>query len=358
MFKARRYALRKQPDAAIFLEYSDIEGKTRVRTVHLKQLSSSDDAEKLTEKVMRAFPRRLDPSTVKKEQVLQLVIRLLGHPESPLLMPSTTPKLPPSNLKPKEESEEEFEEEFVEEEVDEEEEEEEAPWSKKPSAPSPIQVQEPLGDDLEDMLADLDRELGSGGGSKPAPAPLPSLPAPTMPPSALPRFTPPVRKEEVEEDGDFLVLDVDVDGDRDLNKVTDMELKMAKQKMDEEFNKKRLLPGDPGFEYDKQIEFGPPTAKNEWDDDDDDDEIIAPPPKPVQPSSLSAPAPAPTPVQAKDEDEESNYSYGNDIDRVMEEDDEPFEEEEIEDDLQGAEIGFDGDDDDDVFGDDAELELP
>ena len=42
----------------------------------------------------------------------------------------------------------------------------------------------------------------------------------------------------------------------------------------------------------------------------------------------------------------------------MEEDDEPFEEEEIEDDLQGAEIGFDGDDDDDVFGDDAELELP
>jgi centrosomal protein CEP19 len=48
-------------------------------------------------------------------------------------------------------------------------------------------------------------------------------------------------------------LEVDVEGDVDLNKVTDMELKLAKQKMDEKFLQNRVLPGDPGFEYDRQV---------------------------------------------------------------------------------------------------------
>lgn len=363
-FKARRFALRKEPPA-VFLEYQDAVGKTRVRTVHLNKLSPADDAHKLTQKVIRAFPRKLDPSSLKQEQIFQLVERLLQHANSPLLIPSTTPKLPPSHLKPEEEDEEEFEADFIEEEVEEEPEEEEqeedAPWAQKPA---PMQVQEPLADDLDDMLADLDRELGSGGGSSTKQAPLPPIPAPApvAPPSSIPRFNPPPKKEE-EEDSDFLVLDVDLGGDVDLNKVTDIELKMAKQKMDEEFSKNRLKPGDPGFEYDKQIEFGPPTAKNEWDDDDDDDEAI-PPPKLPQPMAATAPPPPASQSQPQPqptEDDDDRYSYGNDIDRVMEDDDEEEvmeEDEEIDDELEGAGIGFDGDDDDDVFGDDAELELP
>ena len=362
-FKARRFALRKEPPA-IYLEYLDAQGKTRVRTVHVNHLSPREDALRLADKVIRAFPRKLDPSTVKKEQIVQLVERLLHHANSPHLIPSTTPKLPPPHLKPKEEEDEEvFEEDFIEEEV--EEEEEEAPWSSKKPTASPMQVQEPLADDLDDMLADLDRELGSGGGATSKPAPLPPIPAPVAPLTSIPRFTPPAKKEE-EEDSDFLVLDVDIGEDVDLNRATDVELKMAKQKMDENFSKNRLKPGDPGFEYDKQVEFGPPTAKNEWDDDDDDDDEVAPTPKLLSPPIMAAspppPAPAAAPVPAAhDEEEDDRYSYGNDIDRVMEDDEEEdqvMEEEEIDDEFEGAAIGFDDGDDDDVFGEDDDLELP
>lgn len=46
---------------------------------------------------------------------------------------------------------------------------------------------------------------------------------------------------------------MDIDGDVDLNTVTDLELRMAKQRMDEQFLQNRVLPGDPEFEYDKQV---------------------------------------------------------------------------------------------------------
>lgn len=35
--------------------------------------------------------------------------------------------------------------------------------------------------------------------------------------------------------------------------MTEVELKMAKAAMDEHFCKNRLKPGDPGYEYDKQV---------------------------------------------------------------------------------------------------------
>ncbi len=50
---------------------------------------------------------------------------------------------------------------------------------------------------------------------------------------------------------DQLVLDVDLP--EDLNTVTEVELQLAKAKMEEGFSKNRLRPGDPGYEYDKQV---------------------------------------------------------------------------------------------------------
>lgn len=51
-----------------------------------------------------------------------------------------------------------------------------------------------------------------------------------------------------------------------------MELKAAKAAMEEDFKRHQLRPGDPGYEYDRQLEFAPPTEKNEWDDSSDEEE--------------------------------------------------------------------------------------
>jgi hypothetical protein len=52
--------------------------------------------------------------------------------------------------------------------------------------------------------------------------------------------------------------------------VTEVELKMAKMNMEGDFRRNQLRPGDPGYEYDKQIEFAPAVEKNEWDDSSDE----------------------------------------------------------------------------------------
>ena len=52
---------------------------------------------------------------------------------------------------------------------------------------------------------------------------------------------------------DVLVLGIQVTGDLDLNKVTEVELHLAKAMMEEQFVQHQLKPGDPGFEYDKQV---------------------------------------------------------------------------------------------------------
>jgi hypothetical protein len=62
-----------------------------------------------------------------------------------------------------------------------------------------------------------------------------------------------------------------------LNKLSDYELKMHKMKMDEDFSKKQLKPGDPGFEYDKRVKFDyadDELEDNSWDEADNDDEEI------------------------------------------------------------------------------------
>ncbi|KAI8586731.1 hypothetical protein BDZ88DRAFT_427926 [Geranomyces variabilis] len=71
-----------------------------------------------------------------------------------------------------------------------------------------------------------------------------------------------------------------VDGTKDLNKVSEDELKRAKQAMNADFEKNHLKPGDKGFAYDVQKSFGPPTDPNDWDEDSD-----ISPPRPANPTT-------------------------------------------------------------------------
>ena len=55
--------------------------------------------------------------------------------------------------------------------------------------------------------------------------------------------------------------------DRDLNKLSVHELNEVKREMDVDFNKKRILPGDPGFEYDVRKDFDDISKHTDsWDE--------------------------------------------------------------------------------------------
>jgi hypothetical protein len=60
-----------------------------------------------------------------------------------------------------------------------------------------------------------------------------------------------------------------------LNKLGSAELGMHKQAMEVDYTKNAVRPGDPGFEYDKRIDFSKKTAAaneaDSWDEDDDKD---------------------------------------------------------------------------------------
>ncbi|KXZ49924.1 hypothetical protein GPECTOR_19g375 [Gonium pectorale] len=68
-----------------------------------------------------------------------------------------------------------------------------------------------------------------------------------------------------------LSIGLEVTDDLDLNKVTEVELRMAKAAMENDFRKNQLKPGDPGYVYDKQEDFGPPTEDNDWDESDEEE---------------------------------------------------------------------------------------
>ena len=51
----------------------------------------------------------------------------------------------------------------------------------------------------------------------------------------------------------------------DLNKVTEEENQKAKELMDLGFQEKALRPGDDGYVYDKQVDFGEACEENDWD---------------------------------------------------------------------------------------------
>ena len=65
---------------------------------------------------------------------------------------------------------------------------------------------------------------------------------------------------------------LDINPDEDLNKLDDEELARVKKEMDLEFEKNRIKPDDPDFEYDKPRDFGPADEDCEWDEDEEDDE--------------------------------------------------------------------------------------
>jgi hypothetical protein len=58
----------------------------------------------------------------------------------------------------------------------------------------------------------------------------------------------------------------------DLNKCGDYELKRHKLNMDKQYSKNILRKGDPGFEYDKKVDFkynADAASDNSWDEDED-----------------------------------------------------------------------------------------
>lgn len=58
----------------------------------------------------------------------------------------------------------------------------------------------------------------------------------------------------------------------DLNKCSDYELKKHKKKMDENFSKNQLKPGDKGFQYDKRVTFDKDDLEeNSWDEDEEEE---------------------------------------------------------------------------------------
>ena len=52
----------------------------------------------------------------------------------------------------------------------------------------------------------------------------------------------------------------------DLNKYSTEELDKVKDKMNAKFLENAKRPGDEGYQYDVQVDFGPPTEDNDWDD--------------------------------------------------------------------------------------------
>ncbi|KAJ1634499.1 CEP19-like protein-domain-containing protein [Pavlovales sp. CCMP2436] len=63
---------------------------------------------------------------------------------------------------------------------------------------------------------------------------------------------------------------VGVSGDANLNQLDDAALTAVKATMDVGFNASRLKVGDPGYEYDKRVEFAKPAGRSDWDDDLED----------------------------------------------------------------------------------------
>ncbi|KAF6258941.1 hypothetical protein COO60DRAFT_1516206, partial [Scenedesmus sp. NREL 46B-D3] len=78
-YKASRLAVKYSPPT-LYLEYTDIQQQhTRVRAVKLSYITHATDLDYLTCKVIKGFPRGLDPSTVNTRQVRQLLQQLVDR---------------------------------------------------------------------------------------------------------------------------------------------------------------------------------------------------------------------------------------------------------------------------------------
>ncbi|KAG2494559.1 hypothetical protein HYH03_007326 [Edaphochlamys debaryana] len=355
-YRAKRYAVKFQPPV-IFLEYEDSSKKRRVRAVKLNGVQPSVDVDRLTKKVIRSFPRKLEAPSVKYDQVRKLVVKLLeylaanapptanggtgtapsasgttangsartstsgrapdaahrtssngnvaaitavsinggtsGSMSSPLptMSPKVDPRSPGGRLAANVHH---------------------GPRASVESTMSRFSTSTAGSSDDEDDLGgaldELDREMAGAsasasgvslstrppGGSLPESdssrdssfsfrdrptvgtaglgltGAKPGGPAPSGG-SVLDAGTPAGNKSRFAAEAEKLVIGFEVTDEVDLNKVTDLELKMAKQAMEQDFMKNQLKPGDPGYVYDKQVEFTPAAAPNDWDDSDDEE---------------------------------------------------------------------------------------
>lgn len=60
--------------------------------------------------------------------------------------------------------------------------------------------------------------------------------------------------------------------DMDMNKLPDSELAHEKSKMSRDFADKQIKPGDAGYEYEKEVDFGEGNlGAVEWDEDEDEE---------------------------------------------------------------------------------------
>ncbi|KAF2364879.1 Centrosomal protein of 19kDa [Trinorchestia longiramus] len=76
--------------------------------------------------------------------------------------------------------------------------------------------------------------------------------------------------KELDEAIKSLNLEYSVDPDQDLNKLSDAEIEKKKKIMDSSFTMNQVRPGDPGYEYDKRVEFSPADNHDAgWDSTDE-----------------------------------------------------------------------------------------
>lgn len=88
---------------------------------------------------------------------------------------------------------------------------------------------------------------------------------------------------------------ISIDGKMNLNKLSDEDLNKVKQVMNHSFEKNRLKPGDDGFEYDKQVDFGPVEEDdNDWDEESDVELDVSPTPRAVKKMDTIIPEPVST----------------------------------------------------------------
>ena len=60
-------------------------------------------------------------------------------------------------------------------------------------------------------------------------------------------------------------------GEVDYNKMSETNYQQRKAEMEKEFKQKQLKPDDPGYVYNKEVEFEPAKVESGWDNDTDED---------------------------------------------------------------------------------------
>lgn len=105
-----------------------------------------------------------------------------------------------------------------------------------------------------------DTSGGASEGHSPAPVKTASRTSPAAAPASIHSTT--AARSAPPTDARALVT-----GIGDLQRVGPAALQAAKARMDVLFESNRLKPGDPGYVYDRRVEFGAPQAVSDWDDE-------------------------------------------------------------------------------------------